>query len=204
MRHIIIALLLAASVACTSTTTVTKHIGPNAPRGTFIFTLTADNEVRQMFEDRLVADMQERGLTAFASYADLPDALGASRDSVLAAAKARNALFILAVEEVPEGAEGRVAGEGRITRAHPTLQDFFNKNPPPEQEYAAKSAVWVEVSAFQIRETQAVLVWSGAAWSFQADGQGGAIPGISATIADAIATERQRYIERYGSAPDGP
>lgn len=201
MRKLILILVMTACAACSSTTTVTKHIGPDAPRGTYILALTSDAEVRRMFEDRLAADMAERGLTAFTSYPDLPDPRNTSRDQVLAAARARNALFVLAVEEVIPGTERVVKDAGRITPEHPTLRQFLENNQPTGVDHDPKSTVFVEVSAFQIREDQAVLVWSGTTWSFQADGKGGAIDDISTTIADAINTERQRYLERYGRGP---
>lgn len=201
MRSILFIPMLAAIAACSSTTNVTQHVGSEARKGTYIIALTEFQKVRRMFEDRLAADMAERGLTAYTSYNDLPDTRNSTREEALAAARARNALFVLAVEDVVPGQDTQVQAEGRITRERKTLQEFFEQNKPADQEYDPDKTVFVEVSAFQIRDTDTILVWSGTTWSFRADGQGGAIGDISSTIADAIDTERNRYIERYGSTP---
>lgn len=164
--------------------------------GAYVLVYSGDAAVRTLFENRLVADLAARDIKGFPSHRDLPDVRATSRDSVLAAANAHKALFVLVVEEIPPGQVGAVRNPKRITHEHPTLRDFYEHTRPPGQEYDAAAQVFVEVNAFLIQEQAARLVWSGTTWSFQADGQGGRIEGVSATIAEAIDRARRQYLNQ--------
>lgn len=164
-------------------------------RGAYALGYTSDLGVRTMFEDQLVTDLAARDMRAWPSYPDLPDVTAMSRDGVLAAARDKKAMFIVVAEAVAPGDTGVVPEDGRITHDHPDLQDFYEHSKSLVQDYDPDRTVLVEVSAFLIEDDGARLVWSGTTWSFGADGQGGAIPDISATIADAIAQARDRFLE---------
>ncbi len=161
-------------------------------QGAYVLVYSTDNELRMLFEDRLVADLGDRDIVAFASYPDLPDAGATTRESLLSAANARKAMFVLVAEEVKHGDSGVVPGDRRITHEHPTLRDFYSHSKPADHEHDDDEQVFVEVSAFLIQGDFAKLVWSGTTWSFQADGQAGRIAGISETIANAIDAARRK------------
>lgn len=164
--------------------------------GAYVLGYSADAEVRKLFEDQLVADLHAREINAWPSHPDIPDATQTTRDSVIAAANNKKAMFIVLAEQVPAGEQAVAQSKGgpRITHEHPTLQDFYQNTRPPSQDYAADGQVYVEVSAYLIQEDMAKLFWSGTTWSFSADGKGGAIQDISTTIADAIVSARDRYL----------
>ncbi|MDX1556076.1 MAG: hypothetical protein R3212_08625 [Xanthomonadales bacterium] len=173
------------------TTEVTVLDYRNA-NGAYVLVYSTDHELRSMFEDRLVADLAARDMLAFASYPDLPDASATTRETLLAAAKARKAMFVLVAEEVEHGQSGVVRSDRRITHEHPTLKDFYAHTKPADHEHDDDAQVFVEVSAFLIQGDFAKLVWSGTTWSFQADGQAGRIAEISAMIANAIDDARRK------------
>ena len=160
--------------------------------GAYILVYSTDEELRTLFEDRLVTDLEDRELKAYPSYPDIPDVATSNREILIGAANAKKAMYVLVVEEVRQGETGVVPGDNRITHEQATLQDFYKHTQPAEQEHDDDDQVFVEVSAFLIQGDFAKLVWSGTTWSIQADGQGDKIAGISATIADAIITARRR------------
>lgn len=160
--------------------------------GAYVLVYSTDQELRTLFEDRLVGDLAARDMLAIASYPDLPDASATTRENLMAAAKAHKAMFILVVEEVRHGEIGVVQGDQRITQEHPTLRDFYAHSKPADHEHDDDEQVFVEVSAFLIQGDFAKLVWSGTTWSFQADGEAGRISQISTMIANAIDETRRK------------
>ena len=165
-------------------------------KGAYILGYTADREVRVQFEDQLVADLAARDILAWPSHPDIPDAPSTNRESVLAAAKAKKAMFVIIAEAVPPGGQAvaQRKGPGRISHEHPTLKDFYEHNRPPGKDYQPGEEVFVEVSAYLIQEDRAKLFWSGTTWTFNAEEQDEAIANVSATIADAIAKARRQFL----------
>lgn len=163
-------------------------------QGAYILVHSTDQELRTLFEDRLVADLQALDIKAYASYPDIPNARDSNRENLLGAAKARKAMFVLVVEEVKHGETGlvRSLNPGRITHEHPTLKEFYEHTKPADHAHDDKTQVFVEVSAFLIQGEYAKLVWSGTTWSFSADGQAGRIQDMSATIANAIKVAQRK------------
>ncbi|MEJ8566374.1 hypothetical protein [Elongatibacter sediminis] len=187
--------LLAGLVsACGSPRTDTTVLNFRDNAGAYVLVYSTDLEMRTVFEDRLVADLAAREIAANASHLDLPDVRKGTRDSLLAAARRHHNMFILMVEEVGHDESGIVPTRGRITHEHPTLKEFYAHSLPADHEHDDATQVFVEVSAFLVQEDHARLVWSGTAWSFQADGESGRIPGLSTIIADAIEKARDDYL----------
>ena len=159
--------------------------------GAYIIGFTAHDDLRRMFEDQLVADLAARSIKAFPSYPDQPDIAAMTRENVIEAAHGHSAMFVLVAEQVVRGETGVVGDPQRMSHQHPGLAEFYEHSKPPEGEYDASSEVFVEVTVFLLQGDDAKSVWAGTTWSFQADGQGGAIPGISETIAREIAKARR-------------
>jgi len=198
MKHlpaILIVLLLVAGCVAPTKTDVTVYDFRQAS-GAYVLVYSTDREMRTRFEDRLVADMTARNMKAYPSHPDLPDVRATDRVSLLAAAKAKHAMFVLVIEEVQHSETGVVASPQRITHDHPDLQDFYEHTLPADHEHADDTQVFVEVSAFLIQDDYAKLVWSGATWSVEDGGEADRIAGFSTTIADALAKARREVLGR--------
>ncbi|MEM7692447.1 MAG: hypothetical protein AAF194_08425, partial [Pseudomonadota bacterium] len=114
------AVLLAFFLLTSCSTTIEEAASQSAnSKGMYVFTYAKTDTIRIAMEDRLVADLQQQGITAYASHHDLP--------------------------------------------------------------------------SFDLIDRQAVLVWSGTTWSFEGDGKGGAISGISTTIADELGRLKRAF-----------
>ena len=186
-------LLLAAACAQPPKSDVTVLDYRDA-EGAYVLVYSTDDELRTMFEDRLVADFAARDMLAIPSYPDLPDVKASNRERLLGAAKARKAMFVLIVEEVKHGEHGvtRTTNPARITHEHPSLQEFYAHTNPADHEHDEDTDVFVEVSGFVIQGDYAKLIWSGTTWSFAADGEEGRISELSVTIANAIDQARRK------------
>lgn len=162
--------------------------------GAYVLVYSTDNELRRMFEDRLVADLAARDMRGIPSYPDLPDAKASNRENLLGAAKAHKAMFVLIVEEVKHGEHGvtRSTSTDRITHEHPTLQEFYAHTVVADHGHDDETQVFVEVSGFLIQGEYAKLIWSGTTWSFNADDEEGRISELSGIIANAIDEARRK------------
>lgn len=165
-------------------------------QGAYILGYSADRDIRTRFEDQLVADLAARDIQAWPSYPDIPDATATDRETVLAAANARQAMFVVLAEQVPPGeqAVSQTKRPERITHEHPDLKEFYEHTREDAGNYDPSQEVFVEVSAYLVQDDRAKLFWSGTTWSFEADGEGTAIRDISTTIADAIARAREQFL----------
>lgn len=192
---IVVGLLLTGGFAgCGSAQTDTAVMDFRRTSGAYILVYSTDTELRAMFENRLAADLATRDIRAVPSHPDLPDVTTGNRNDLLTAAQSHQAMFILVIEEVGHHETGTVPDSGRITHDHPTLLEFYEHTRPANHAHEDDTQVFVEVSAFLVQESRAKLVWSGAAWSFRADGEAGRISGLSTTIADAIDQARRAYL----------
>lgn len=164
--------------------------------GAYILAYTADVDIRTRFEDQLVADLAARDIKAWPSYPDIPAATATNRENVLAAANAKQAMFVILAERVPPNGQAvaQTRRPERITHKHPNLREFYEHTRPPEAPVDADGEVWVEVSAYLIQGDRAKLFWTGTSWSFAADGEDGAIADNSTTIANAIARARAQFL----------
>ena len=154
--------------------------------GVYIVGFTSNAAVRRQMEDQLVTDLYARNIVAHPSYSDLPDISISSRNSVLQAANAKHTVAVLVINQVVADAGGNIANPVRNSPDHLDLQAFYNYSKSVEESYDSTQEVFAEVNAFLIDGEKTRLFWSGTTWSFQADGAGGAIRGISETIANEI------------------
>jgi hypothetical protein len=181
--------MLAAAWGCGTTTTVeTYDFSQRA--GLYVLGFSADSALRRTLENRLVEDLQARGMVGFASHIDLPDVDATSRRQVIDAANAKSAVGVLLVNEAIPDQDGVIDNPMRISPEHPDLRAFYEYTKSVERRTHSTGAVFAEVNAFLIDGETAKLVWSGTTWSFRGDGQGGAIPGISSQIADELSDAR--------------
>ncbi len=154
--------------------------------GVYIVGFTPNAAVRRQMEDQLVTDLHARNIVAHPSYADLPDISISSRNSVLQAANEKHTVAVLVINQVVADADGNIDNPVRTSPDHLNLQAFYNYSKSVEESYDSTQEVFAEVNAFLIDGDKTRLFWSGTTWSFQADGAGGAIRGISETIANEI------------------
>lgn len=190
INHIAAILLLCGVLAgCAGKTTV-RTFDFSERRGLYVLAYIPSSQIRIAMENQLVADLEARDMIAFASHEDLPDLQTVNRRSVIAAANEQQAIAVLLVNQVtPDGARPDT-GQERISPEHPDVQSFFEYTKSLEEQPQEERTVLAEVTGFLLQGESAQQFWSGTTWSFEADGQGGAIRGISGTIADEFARMR--------------
>jgi len=149
-------------------------------------------------EDRLVAALEERDFVAFASHRDVPVLAASSAEEVLDAANRRAVVGLVLVNRaLADGEPGPVPAPERITPLHPGLQAWYAQSRDEMDDPPAEGkAVFAEVNLFLVDGPRTRLFWSGTTWSFEQDGRGGAIEGITATIAEQM--DRARSSLRRG------
>ncbi|MEM6301149.1 MAG: hypothetical protein AAF749_05360 [Pseudomonadota bacterium] len=188
------AVLLAFFLLTSCSTTIDEAASQSAnSKGMYVFTYAKTDTIRIAMEDRLVADLQQQGITAYASHHDLPSFDLIDRQAVLDAASDKNSLAILLVNRVAPGQPSLLQQGNRVSPQHPSVKAFFEYTRDLEEAPAQESTVLVEVSGFLIKGNKAELVWSGTTWSFEGDGKGGAISGISTTIADELGRLKRAF-----------
>ncbi|MEO0436141.1 MAG: hypothetical protein AAF098_04475 [Pseudomonadota bacterium] len=187
---VIVGILLLAACSTRIDPTALPGVDGN---GMYVLAYAKEQRIRRAMEDRLVSDLQTQGITAYASHRDLPSFGDIDRGAVLAAAKSKNALAILLVNRVIPGQESLLKTSDRITPEHPNVKAFFEYTRDLEVSPAPDSTVLVEVSGFLLEGDSAKLVWSGTTWSFNGDGSGGALVGISTTISDELGRLKRAF-----------
>lgn len=195
MRQIFVVFLLLVTYGCTAKPEVISY-DFSARTGVYILGFTTDEDIRRAIENQLVADLQARDMVAYPSYVDLPSLPRTNRDAVLKAANARQALAVLVINQVIPGEDGVIDNPLRITTEHPDLASFYEFTKSVERNFDPDKVVFAEVNAFLIEGTKTRLVWSGTTWSFNADGEGGAISGMSGNIADELGQIRDALLGR--------
>ncbi len=161
--------------------------------GVYVLGYTTNVDIRRAMEDQLVQDLNARDIVAYASHHDLPDIGTTTREGVLAAANAKRTVAVVVINQVVPGEDGVIDNPLRISPLHPDLQAFYEHTKNVEENYDADREVFAEVNAFLIDGQKTRLAWSGTTWSFQADGAGGAIRGISETVANELRTVRDEF-----------
>ena len=187
--------LLAAVCGCVAKTDVVTY-DLTQRSGLYVLGYTTDENIRRAIEDQLVADIQSRDMQAYPSYVELPVLLETTREGLLAAANAKNALSVLVVNQVMPGKDGVIQNPLRVTPEHPDLASFYEYTKSVERNFNPRSEVFAEVNAFLIQGDTARLIWSGTTWSFDADGKGGAISGMSGNIATELSEIRDALQRR--------
>lgn len=176
---------------CSSNTEVVTY-DFSKKAGLYVLGYAADENLRRSIEDQLVADIEALQMVAFASYQDLPVLTQTTRRSLIDAANAQQAMAVLVVNQVVPGEGGLIENPARVSTEHPDLAAFYEYSKTVERNYQAGSEVFAEVNAFLLEADKSRLIWSGTTWSFDADGKGGAISGMSSNIAKEIAQIRDR------------
>ena len=189
MRIVILAVLL--FTGCARPDVIRTDLTQN--EGVYVLAYSTNGEIRRAMEDQLVADLNEQAMVAYASYRDLPDIASTTRDSVLAAANAKHTVAVIVINQVVPGEDGVIDNPLRVSPLHPDLQAFYAHTKNVEDNYDADREVFAEVNAFWIDGEKTRLAWSGTTWSFQADGAGGAIRGISETVATELRKIRDEF-----------
>lgn len=188
------ALTISFLAGCSSNTDVVSY-DFSKRSGVYVLGFTTDESVRRAIEDRLVEDIRSRDMIAYASYLDLPEIPATTRRSLVDAANKRNALAVLVVNQVVADEEGVIDNPLRVTTEHPDLAAFYEYTASVERNFDPTEPVFAEVNAFLIEGDRGRLVWSGTIWSFNADGQGGAISGMSNNVADELGDIRDALLK---------
>ncbi len=186
--------MISLFAACTSKPDVVSYDFANRS-GVYVLGYTTNEGIRRAIENQLVEDIRGRDMTAFASYVDLPVIAGTTRDSVLDAANKHNMLAVLVVNQVEAGEDGVIDNPLRVTPEHPDLNAFYEYTRSVERNFDPGKVVFAEVNAFLIEGERGRLVWSGTTWSFNADGKGGAISGMSDNVAAELSEIRDALLK---------
>jgi hypothetical protein len=182
---LILACTAFALTGCATNTELTTY-DFSQRTGLYVLGYTTDESVRRTMEKRVVADLAARDMVGFASYEDLPNLTQTNRSAIISAANDKKAVAVLVINQVVPGEGGLLENPLRISPDHPDLQAFYTYTKSLERQPNPTNQVFAEVNAFLIEGDNAKLVWSGTTWSFRADGKGGAIPGISSSIAEEV------------------
>lgn len=175
--------------ACTTTDLITTDL--TRQRGLYVIGYIDRDDIRVEIEDRLVKDLVPYELVAIASHFDIAKIKDATAAEMVAAANSHNVAAVLIINRVSrDGADSIITEGERITPDNPDLLEYYERTKDELDNYDNDEAVFAEVNAFFIDGEKTRRFWTGTTWSFDVDNQGGAIAGISATIAAEIAKVR--------------
>lgn len=192
MRAVLIALGLLLVAGCATKTTVVRADFTQG-EGAYVVGYSEDPVIRTRVEEQLVEDLRAREMIAFASHPDIPDITTSSRYELIAAARKRGVISVIVINQVSSDAtDSVVRNPERVSPTHPDLQAFYDYSRGRQADVGPGQEVFAEVNLFVLDGDKANLFWSGTTWSFQADGQGTAIRGISETIADQLQKVRDQ------------
>ena len=194
LTYALIAAMASLIAGCASRSDVVSY-DFSKRSGVYVLGYTTDESVRRGIENRLIEDIQARDMTAYASHVDLPEISATTRRNVLDAADRRNALAVLVVNQVVADEEGVINNPLRVSPEHPDLAAFYEYAASIERNFDPAKVVFAEVNAFLIEGDRGRLVWSGTVWSFNADGEGGAISGLSSNVADELGAIRDALLK---------
>lgn len=161
--------------------------------GVYVLGYTADSALRRAFEERLVADLEARGITAYASYVDLPDLAASNAGDVVREANRRDVVGVVLVNQASaEGSGSPVQNPARVTPLHPDIQTFYRLSRDEMQDTREGSPVFAEVNLFLLDGSSTRLFWSGTTWTFQEGDRDQAIGQVSENIAEQMEAARAR------------
>jgi hypothetical protein len=192
-RIVLIVCGLALSACASKTEVFTTDL--TRQQGLYVVGYTTDAAIRSAMEDQLVADLTARGFTAFPSHADIADLGGSSAEQVVRAAHRKGALGVVLINQaVAESSESPVRNPQRVTPLHPDIGSFYlQSRAEMVDEPANGQPIFAEVNLFLLDGAATRLFWSGTTWTFNADGRGGAIRGISETVATQMREAREEF-----------
>ena len=194
------ALVVAAFIcAGCSTTTEVVNYDFTERQGLYVVGYATDETLRRRFEDQVIADLEAAQGSAFPSHADFASVADMSAETVVAAANDKRAIGVLVVNQVVPGEDGVIENPLRITPEHPDLVKFYEYTKTTEAQAHQRATnpdepAFAEVNLFLLQEDAARLIWSGTLWSFEADGSGGAIPGLAQNVADELVQIRDALL----------
>ncbi len=192
MRAILVTVGLLLVAGCATQTTVVRADFTQG-EGAYVVGYSGDPVIRTRMEEQLVNDLRAREMIAFASHTDIPDITASSRYELIAAARKRGVISVIVINQVSgDASDSVVQNPERISPTHPDLQAFYDYSLGQQPVVEPGQQVFAEVNLFVLDGDEASLFWSGTTWSFQADGQGTAIRGISETIADQLQKVRDQ------------
>lgn len=156
--------------------------------GVYIVGYSTSPDMRKIFEDQLVKDLSELNIVAYPSYKDVEDITTSDAEQVVRLANLQKNAAIVVINQVTLGSEAKVVLDpNRMSPDHPNLLSFYEYTKSQANlAHDNSGTVFAEVNTFAIDGKKTRLVWSGVTWSFEADGAGGAINGISQMVAGEI------------------
>ena len=199
MRPVCILIAMLLSGCATKPNVITTDLTKQA--GLYVIGYIGRDDIRREMEDRLVADLANHQMVAYPSHADIDEIKQSKSADLVAAANARNVAVVLIVNRVDRDGSGSIsANRERITPENPDLQQYYDTTKDELDIYGNDEAVFAEVNAFFVDGNKTRRFWTGTSWSFNTDNQGGAIAGISETIAGELAKVRDE-IRSYSGEP---
>ncbi len=191
MRPTLILILIVLSACTTRTDVISTDL--TKQQGLYVIGYIDRDDIRREVEDRLVADLATYEMVGFASHFDIEKIKTTTSANMVAAANARNVAVVLIVNRVSrDGSDSISVTRKRITPENPDLQEYYAATRDELDVYGKDEAVFAEVNAFFVDGNKTRRFWTGTTWSFNVDNQGGAIAGISATIAAELAKVRNQ------------
>ena len=191
MRTTVLLILIMLS-GCAGTTNVIKT-DLTVQRGIYIVGFIERDDIRQQLENRIVNDLVNYEMIGIPSYLDIEEIKSTPITQLVTAANSHNVAAVLIVNRVSRDGSGSIISSDRkIAPINPDLQQYYESTKDELDVYGRDEAVFAEVNAFFIDGKKTRRFWTGTTWSFNIDNQGGAIEGISATIAAELAKARDQ------------
>lgn len=185
-------LILIMLSGCAGTTNVIKT-DLTVQRGIYIVGFIERDDIRQQLENRIVNDLVNYEMIGIPSYLDIEEIKSTPITQLVTAANSHNVAAVLIVNRVSRDGSGSIISSDRkIAPINPDLQQYYESTKDELDVYGRDEAVFAEVNAFFIDGKKTRRFWTGTTWSFNIDNQGGAIEGISATIAAELAKARDQ------------
>ena len=193
MRFILLIALLVPIAGCTQTNVFETDL--TRQRGVYIVGYTPDKQIRVLFENQLRDDLAVKNIIGYPSHNDIEDITSSDAELVLKMVNAHKNVAVVVINQVTlENSTSIIKNPNRISPDHPDLRAFYeHTKEQAKRTHNTTGTVFAEVNAFAVDGEKTRLVWSGTTWSFDADGAGGAITGISDMIASELVKIRDRY-----------
>ena len=178
--------------ACAGTTNVIKT-DLTVQRGVYIVGFIERQDIRRELEDRIVNDLATYEMIGIPSYLDIKKIKSTPIAQLAAAANSHSVAAVLIVNRVSrDGSDSIISSDRKIAPVNPDLLQYYESTKDELDVYGRDEAVFAEVNAFFIDGKKTRRFWTGTTWSFNIDNEGGAIEGISATIAAELAKARDQ------------
>jgi hypothetical protein len=163
-RRPLLALVLLAPLflgACAAS----PSLPTSGSRPVLVVAYTPNETVRRGFEQRLESDLQASDVRAIPSVGLIPEFTGITRESVIAAAVARDAPLILMVRRIITDLPGDGTAPPPGLRRHRSLAEYFanvDRNRAPDVPPPGRQVI--EVAGYAHDGGRAELAWAGYSW----------------------------------------